>query len=27
VRLCREESAWKVLQWQAVSTVEWDTES
>ena len=26
VRLCREESAWKVLQWQAVSTVEWDTE-
>ena len=25
VRLCREENGWKVLQWRAVSTVEWNT--
>ena len=27
VQLSREGSAWKVLQWQAVSIVEWDTNS
>ena len=27
VQLSREGSSWKVLQWQAVSIVEWDTNS